>query len=429
MNKKAFTLVELIVVVTILAILSTIWFVAFSGYLEGVRDTNRISQMKNIHDGIITYVADSNTLPIPDDYVEVRLNSKVIWYQWYAWDNIVSKIEFSTEWIDPKESVYFTYATDKKDFALMAFLEEEDWFDALSLWNSVLAANYSNRYPHVVGDKVWVLLDDSNNPIQENTDIQSQGFIELSGVWTNSFQLYLSNKEIYSGTWSALVNKSKNYDCKRLLDMNGRLQSGIYKIDPNGDGATDQVYCDMTTDGWGWTYTTMLANTSTQNLFDEEASDNPNHAEFITSITKGISTKGKLSNVWTNEENRDILLQCFSDQAEHTNYEEPFIIYDFPGAEVWNLTKDDKEWKAFASTHLDAKWKNKKFTLNTLYDADSNNNTMEIEDSSGKELFTLLNNKLAVGSASNININSPAYHTSTNEANLSATVYCVSAIR
>jgi len=54
---------------------------------------------------------------------------------------------------------------------------------------------------------------------------------------------------------------------------------------------------------------------------------------------------------------------------------------------------------------------------------------MEIEDSSGKELFILLNNKLAVGSVSNININSPAYHTSTNEANLSATVYCVSAIR
>ena len=46
----AFTLVELIVVVTILAILSTIGFVSYSSYLIGVRDTNWISNMKALSD-------------------------------------------------------------------------------------------------------------------------------------------------------------------------------------------------------------------------------------------------------------------------------------------------------------------------------------------------------------------------------------------
>jgi len=49
-NIKWFTLVELIVVVTILWILSTIWFVAYSWYLVWVRDTNRTSQLKSISD-------------------------------------------------------------------------------------------------------------------------------------------------------------------------------------------------------------------------------------------------------------------------------------------------------------------------------------------------------------------------------------------
>jgi hypothetical protein len=30
--------------------------------------------------------------------------------------------------------------------------------------------------------------------------------------------------------------------------MNGRLQDGIYGIDPDGVGTTTKVYCDMTTD-------------------------------------------------------------------------------------------------------------------------------------------------------------------------------------
>jgi len=44
-NIRAFTLVELIVVITIVGILSTVGFVSYSGYLTWARDSNRISQM------------------------------------------------------------------------------------------------------------------------------------------------------------------------------------------------------------------------------------------------------------------------------------------------------------------------------------------------------------------------------------------------
>ncbi len=40
---KAFTLVELIVVITILAILWTIWFVSYTWFMSTARDSNRLT--------------------------------------------------------------------------------------------------------------------------------------------------------------------------------------------------------------------------------------------------------------------------------------------------------------------------------------------------------------------------------------------------
>ena len=46
--KNWFTLVELIVVITILAILVTIWFVSFQWFLRDARDGNRVASVKSI---------------------------------------------------------------------------------------------------------------------------------------------------------------------------------------------------------------------------------------------------------------------------------------------------------------------------------------------------------------------------------------------
>lgn len=45
MNKKAFTIVELVVVLTILAILWTIWFLSFQWYNNSSRDSVRLTAL------------------------------------------------------------------------------------------------------------------------------------------------------------------------------------------------------------------------------------------------------------------------------------------------------------------------------------------------------------------------------------------------
>jgi prepilin-type N-terminal cleavage/methylation domain-containing protein len=93
---QAFTLVELIVVVSILAILATIGFVSYSGYLVGVRDTSRIAQLSAISDGLEMYRTRKD-LPNPENSVEVKINGVTIAYQGYMGKANLETIEYSKE--------------------------------------------------------------------------------------------------------------------------------------------------------------------------------------------------------------------------------------------------------------------------------------------------------------------------------------------
>jgi prepilin-type N-terminal cleavage/methylation domain-containing protein len=69
MQKYAFTLVELIVVITILAVLGTIAFVSFQGYTTSARDSVRISDLKVIQKALEFELTKNDILPHPDNYI------------------------------------------------------------------------------------------------------------------------------------------------------------------------------------------------------------------------------------------------------------------------------------------------------------------------------------------------------------------------
>lgn len=258
-NKLWFTLVELIVVVTILAILSTIGFVSYSGYLAWVRDTNRIAQLKAIWDALHLY-STNKSLPLPDNKVDIKIwsiwNESIISWQGDAWKDVIDTIGYTTEGVDPKDKEYFWYylSRDKKLFQLMAFLEEDNSSSVFS--NSIKNSNaieYDERYIYVDWDNLWILTWTWNVPVNK---IDS---LELNGLnIENTMDIYnanLKNNQSITGSGSKLavipaliLNKWKSFTCKSIkeswIDTDWIYEVYIW-------GSAVSVYCDMTTD-WGW---------------------------------------------------------------------------------------------------------------------------------------------------------------------------------
>jgi len=273
-NPKAFTLVELIVVITILAILATIWFVAYSWYLSWTRDVNRTSQLKSISNWLELYRTKKD-LPSPENSVSIQVNWTTIANQWVVWKSILEQIEYTSEWIDPKDKTYFSYylTEDKKNYELMAFLEEESkdtklvaqtshispltsllWDDIWIIQANATTIDYKKRFPVVYWKKLWILTDINNTPVQEIESIKTVWKLDITSSMTTEYKAIFDNSINWtmSWTWMTLAQINPVASCKRLYEAKWKRDDWVYTINPTWDNPF-QVYCDMTTDWGGWT--------------------------------------------------------------------------------------------------------------------------------------------------------------------------------
>ena len=145
MNKKGFTLVELIVVITILAILWTIAFISFQWYTKSSRDSVRISDSKNIEKALELYKLQTWEYPAPEEWVAITYSWAEVWTQWIAWTDVVRNLDkLNKVPRDPLTWNEYTYSrlNTKKEFEIWAALE---WspvvynFDKLDLINKSYA--------------------------------------------------------------------------------------------------------------------------------------------------------------------------------------------------------------------------------------------------------------------------------------------------
>ncbi len=109
-KKKAFTLVELIVVITILAILWTIGFMSFRNYNVYARDSVRLSNLKTLQSSLWIQYVQSNNYALPDDSVNITASWTVIRKQWVFWKQALRTVKAS-KWAskDPLTEEYFDY--------------------------------------------------------------------------------------------------------------------------------------------------------------------------------------------------------------------------------------------------------------------------------------------------------------------------------
>ncbi len=256
---RAFTLVELIVVITIIGILSTVWFVSYSNYLTWARDSNRYSQLTKLSDSLQVY-ATNKSLPLPDDYVEITASwaTNVIAYQWYVGTDVLETIDYTNGGRDPKDNSYYTYylTKDRKSLQLMALMEEAGNIASTPSLNvnKTFAVDYSSRFPKVYWKNLWVLTQGvTNTPVQEISSILSNGYIDIVNT-NSSFSAIFSNEYLVTGTGVVLsfLKDWWNQDCDQLLRRNSKTKTGNYMINPDWL-LSKTVFCEMEFQWGGWT--------------------------------------------------------------------------------------------------------------------------------------------------------------------------------
>ena len=203
---SGFTLVELIIVITILAILWTIGFMSFNGYQSSARDSVRVSDMKNIETGVGLSIVRTWTYPTPDDSISYTgwTSSQII--QWYVWDRVSQAVHMNKTPLDPLNNNRYVYSIswDGKYYQLAATKENLSFTPIIS---KVYAdtPGVMVRWNYIFDPSLPSLLVVSDT-VNTNSWIFDPNVCFITDWWTNT---------ITSNSWTCLKKSEmslKNLD-------------------------------------------------------------------------------------------------------------------------------------------------------------------------------------------------------------------------
>ncbi|MCT4617264.1 MAG: fibrinogen-like YCDxxxxGGGW domain-containing protein [Candidatus Gracilibacteria bacterium] len=140
------------------------------------------------------------------------------------------------------------------------------------LTNFISAITITKNSGEVLDNTTWASISSLTNKIDvSSSDIKLDGKLYVTGKICDSSGKCLGEK---IGT-----ENNPGESCKKILEDDNTSVDGMYWIDPNGGDISDkfEVYCDMTTDGGGWTLVGYSNQKSDQlkNLYENAGIRNP----------------------------------------------------------------------------------------------------------------------------------------------------------
>lgn len=293
-TRFGFTLVELIVVITILVILGTIAFTSLSWFSSNARDSSRTSDITNLVKGLDISYIKSSSYPSPDNAFSVTYSGGTLWNQWTIGDTVMNVISawgvrLSKKPTDPltntKEYIYSKAAYGN------FYQIKSDWeWDNISYQNipGIQTASAANGTPDI-------------SYIKGN-----YGGI-VSKTQTGSTICILTLPSIISNTGSSITPviplESNNLLSGSLLIHGWKLSGTPFK--PSLTGANNPVvYCSWTlpsTASERQALATSIANTYSGTSLASSKQIQPFVAALASGDTSSLTTLGGgvvVSNLW-----------------------------------------------------------------------------------------------------------------------------------
>ena len=111
LNKKAFSLAELIVTISVLIILSTIAVISYSWYSSSSRDSVRLSDIDAINKSLELSFIRSGHYPEPSNWETITYSGSTIWIKWTIWKSVVNNFIWNNVvLLDPLTWNEYTYS-------------------------------------------------------------------------------------------------------------------------------------------------------------------------------------------------------------------------------------------------------------------------------------------------------------------------------
>lgn len=202
-NKKGISIIELLVVITVLIILGTIAFFSFHKYTTHTRDSVRITDIKNLKTSLELYHIQTWKFPKPDKSKYITFNfSTVVWEQWTIGQELISRLSrINKVPLDPKYEIEYTYSLTEN------WLEYQIWtiaeLDSLVANQPFITNTYAKTAPNTRAYIDWnyneiALLFKMNwlyvmyaIPSIMLPDLNSN--LELSEMWSSSVVIRWNN--------------------------------------------------------------------------------------------------------------------------------------------------------------------------------------------------------------------------------------------
>ncbi len=233
-NKNAFTLVELIVVITILAILWTIAFISLQWYSRDARDSKRVADIDNIKKSLELFKLNSWKYPTPDNAEDVTYSWALLWKQWIISDNVLANLSrnLNEKPIDPLTEKEYIYSTlhNNSQYEILSLYEWNLGPDKIKIdgtYNGLFVRNWQYIVP-----TPSIITSESLPLVIGTTTISSQvvsWWKNIPDVWhpiekQSTWALNFPNFEVY--TWTTITSKSTETELLNVYNTIANTYSG-----------------------------------------------------------------------------------------------------------------------------------------------------------------------------------------------------------